>query len=87
VAGLTAANGVDNVTVYVLLFAGQPASSELLAIATFFVLLIEWCVAAAVIGRHKKVADLVGGFGHWLIPVVFIGIGVWVLVRSAALTR
>jgi hypothetical protein len=39
VAGLTAANGVDNVTVYVLLFAGQSPGSELLTIGTFFVLL------------------------------------------------
>ena len=42
VAGLTAANGVDNVTVYVLLFAGQSPGSDLLTIATFFVLLIGW---------------------------------------------
>jgi hypothetical protein len=39
VAGLTAANGVDNVTVYALLFTGLPPGSELLTIATFFVML------------------------------------------------
>jgi cadmium resistance protein CadD (predicted permease) len=87
VAGLSAANGVDNVTVYVLLFAGEPTGSELLTIGTFFVLLLGWCVAAAVIGRRKKVAALVGAVGHWVIPTVFIGVGVWVLVKSGALTN
>src|SRR3982074_318775 len=37
VAALTAANGVDNVTVYVLLFAALPPGSELLTLATFLV--------------------------------------------------
>jgi cadmium resistance protein CadD (predicted permease) len=87
VAGLTAANGVDNVTVYVLLFAGLPPNSELLTIATFLTLLAGLCAAAALIGGHKKVATLVGAGGRWLIPVVFILIGGWVLARSAALAR
>jgi cadmium resistance protein CadD (predicted permease) len=85
VAGLTAANGVDNVTVYVLLFARQSPGHELLTIATFFVLLIGWCAAAALIGSHKKVATPVAAAGRWLIPIVFILIGGWVLARSAAL--
>jgi cadmium resistance protein CadD (predicted permease) len=85
VAGLTAANGVDNVTVYVLLFAGLSPGSEVLTIVTFFVLLGGWCAAAALIGSRKQVAALVGGFGRWLIPTVFIVIGGWVLVRSGAL--
>ena len=87
VAGLTAANGVDNVTVYVLIFAGQPPSAELLTIATFFILLIGWCAAAALIGSHKKVAALVGALGRWLIPAVFIAIGAWVLLKSGALAN
>jgi cadmium resistance protein CadD (predicted permease) len=87
VAGLTAANGVDNVTVYVLLFAGLRPGSEVLTIATFFVLLGGWCAAAALIGSRKQVAALVGGFGRWLIPGVFIVIGGWVLVRSGTLAN
>jgi cadmium resistance protein CadD (predicted permease) len=85
VAALTAANGVDNVTVYVLLFAALPPGSELLTLATFLVLLAGLCAAAALIGGHKKVATLVAAAGRWLIPIVFILIGGWVLARSAAL--
>jgi cadmium resistance protein CadD (predicted permease) len=87
VAGLTAANGVDNVTVYVLLFTGLSPGSELLTIATFFVLLVVLCLAAALIGGRKKVAALVGAAGRWLIPIVFIFIGGWVLAGSGALAR
>lgn len=85
VAGLTAANGVDNVTVYVLLFADQSPGSELLTIATFFFLLVGWCAAAALIGSRKTVATLVAAAGRWLIPIVFILIGGWVLAGSAVL--
>jgi cadmium resistance protein CadD (predicted permease) len=87
VAGLTAANGVDNITVYVLLFAGLSPGRRLLTIGTFFVLLAGWCAAAALIGGRKKVAALVGAAGRWLIPVVFIVIGGWVLASSGALAR
>jgi cadmium resistance protein CadD (predicted permease) len=64
VAVLTIANGVDNVTVYVLHFITLPPSNEAPSIATFFVLLAVWCVAAALIGSHKKISTLVGAAGH-----------------------
>jgi cadmium resistance protein CadD (predicted permease) len=82
VAGLTAANSVDNVTVYLLLFASQPPSHELMTIGTFFVLLIVWCAAAALIGSNKAVAACIGTTGRWFIPVVLIVVGACVLVRS-----
>jgi cadmium resistance protein CadD (predicted permease) len=87
VAGLTAANGVDNVAVYLLLFNAEPPSAQLLTVATFSVLLVGWCAAAAVVGGHKKVVESLGGLGRWLVPSVFIGIGAWILVRSGALTN
>jgi cadmium resistance protein CadD (predicted permease) len=87
VAGLSLANGVDNLTVYVLLFAGLPHDGELLTIGAFSVLLVGWCAAAALIGGRKKVAALVGAAGRWLIPAVFILIGGWVLIRSGALAN
>lgn len=87
VAGLTIANGIDNITVYVLLFAGLKPSSEALAIATFVVLLVLWCAAAAMIGSRKTVTILVGAAGSWLIPTVFITVGGWVLLQSGALAN
>jgi cadmium resistance protein CadD (predicted permease) len=87
VAVLTIANGIDNVTVYVLHFITLPPRNEALTIATFFVLLAVWCVAAALIGSHKKVSTLVGAAGRWLIPTMFIIIGAWVLIRSGVLTK
>jgi hypothetical protein len=34
------------------------------------------CAAAAVVGGHKKVVELLGSVGRWLVPAVFIGIAV-----------
>jgi cadmium resistance protein CadD (predicted permease) len=87
VAVLTIANGVDNVAVYVLHFISLSPSDEALTIAMFFVLLAVWCVAAALIGSHKKVSALVGAAGRWLIPAIFIAIGAWVVIRSGILAK
>jgi cadmium resistance protein CadD (predicted permease) len=87
VAGLTIANGVDNVTVYVLLFAHQRPRDELLTITTFSSLLVGLCGAAALVGGHKKAAELIGGIARWLIPAVFLAIGAWIMIKSDALTN
>ena len=87
VAVLTIANGIDNVTVYVLHFINLSPGAEALTIAIFCVLLALWCVAAALIGNRKTVSTLVGSAGRWLIPTVFIAIGAWVLIESGVLAK
>ncbi len=87
VAVLTIANGVDNVTVYVLHFIDLSPGAEALTIALFCVLLAVWCGAAALIGSRKTVSTLVGSAGRWLIPTVFIAIGTWVVIKSGVLAK
>lgn len=53
-----------------------------------FVLLIAlWCAGGAWLGGHPRVVRLVERAGHWLVPTIFIGIGVLILVSSGVLGR
>ena len=51
------------------------------------VLIGLWCAAAAWLGGHPRVVRVVDRAGHWLVPVVFIAIGVTILVSSGVLGR
>lgn len=82
VAGVTIANGADNVAVYVPVFrALGPADTAVLALV-FVVLIAAWCAAGAWLGNHPRVTRLVERAGRWLVPVVFIAIGAVIVVTS-----
>ncbi|MGI5214749.1 cadmium resistance transporter [Plantactinospora sp. CA-290183] len=63
-----------------------PADAGLFMLV-FVALVALWCAVAAWLGGHPRVIRLVGRAGRWLVPVVFIGIGVVILVGSGVLGR
>jgi cadmium resistance protein CadD (predicted permease) len=84
VAGVTIANGADNIAVYTPLFRTIGVTGSLVTAAVFAVLVAVWCGAASWLGSHRRVIAVVDRYGHWLVPLVFIAIG---LVILAGLTR
>lgn len=84
VAGVTIANGADNIAVYTPVFRTIGLADSLLTVAVFAVLIGVWCLAGSWLGAHRHVIAVVGKIGHWLVPAVFMVIGV-VLLGSAAL--
>lgn len=81
VAGVTIANGGDNVGVYVPLFRTLPAGAVLVTLAVFAVALAGWCLAARWLSRHRVVVAVVARVGHHLVPAVFVLVGLAVLSR------
>ncbi len=79
VAGVTIANGADNLAVYTPLFRTLGLGDALVTVATFAVMVGVWCALGAWLGSHKRVVALVERSGHWLVPAVFVGVGVLVL--------
>jgi cadmium resistance protein CadD (predicted permease) len=79
IAGVTIANGGDNVAVYTPFFHSLNSVNLLTVIVIFAILIAIWCIAAAWLGRHKHLIRLIERFGHWIVPVVFILIGLIVL--------
>ncbi len=74
VAGVTLANGADNISVYVPLFR-KVGGTSLVYIAVFMVFVVVWCAIAAFLARRNAVIATMARYGHWLVPVVFIVIG------------
>jgi len=87
VAGVTVANGADNIAVYTPMFRTLGAAGSVVVVLVFAVLTAAWCAAAAWLGSHRRIIDLVRRSGHWLVPLVFIAIGLVILLESGVLGR
>jgi cadmium resistance transport/sequestration family protein len=87
VAGLTIANGADNVSVYTPVFRTIGTGPTLLTIGVFAVGVALWCLAGSWLGSHKKAVEIVERYGEWLVPAVFIVIGVVIVIESGVLAK
>ncbi|MEV4534446.1 cadmium resistance transporter [Asanoa sp. NPDC049518] len=79
VAAVTMANGADNIAVYTPVFRTVGVVDSLVTIAVFAVLVAVWCLAASWLGGHRRVIAALGRFGHALVPLVFVAIGLVIL--------
>ncbi|WP_406318199.1 cadmium resistance transporter [Streptosporangium sp. NBC_01639] len=87
VAGVTIANGADNVSVYTPVFRTVGPAATAVTIAVFAAGVALWCLAGSWLGSHKKVIEIVGRYGKWLVPVVFITIGALIVTESGVLGK
>ncbi|MEW1588750.1 cadmium resistance transporter [Micromonospora vinacea] len=87
VAGVTIANGADNVAVYVPVFRALGVADSAVFLLVFVLLIALWCAAGAWLGGHRRVVRLVERAGAWLVPTIFIAIGLVILVSSGVLGR
>ncbi len=83
VAGVTLANGGDNVGIYVSLFAARPAKEMALLLAVFAVMLAVWTAAGYALARRSALAGRLRWVGGVVMPWVLIGLGVTILVESS----
>ena len=87
VAGITIANGADNISLYTPVFRTNPVQDTVVTIIVFLVLVAVWCLIARFIGTSKTVSELLERVEHWLVPAVFIGLGLYILIDSGVLIR
>ncbi|BBZ29512.1 hypothetical protein MMAD_38070 [Mycolicibacterium madagascariense] len=80
VAAVTFANGGDNVGVYVPVFATSGATRTALYVVVFLVLLAGLLVAGRYLATRPAIASLLSRWGHVLLPVVLIVVGVAILL-------
>ena len=81
VATVTFVNGADNIGIYTPLFAISDAPRVMVLVAVLYVLLAGWCVAGYLIHRQKAVAYTLQRRGHWIVPVVLIALGIYILLN------
>ncbi len=87
VAGVTIANGADNISVYTPVFRTIGAGATVITVVVFAIGIALWCLAASVMGSHKRVIHVVERYGEWIVPVVFMLIGAVIVLESGVLTR
>ncbi|OUL33053.1 transporter [Nostoc sp. T09] len=86
VASLTVANGSDNISVYVPLFANNNLESFVVIIALFFLLLGVWCYATYQLTHQKTIANFLTRYGNNIVPFVLMGLGAFIVLKSEALS-
>lgn len=86
VAAITIANGSDNIGVYVPLFASSEWESLLIILGIFLTMVGAWCYAAYKLTTLPAITHLLTGYGSSLVPCVLIGLGVFIVKESLALT-
>jgi cadmium resistance protein CadD (predicted permease) len=81
VALVTFANGGDNIGIYAPLFAISAAQQLIELLAVFYLLLGVWCVAGYFIPRHQAFANALRRCGYSLVPLVLVGLGLYILSK------
>jgi cadmium resistance protein CadD (predicted permease) len=79
-ATLTVAGGGDNLAAYIPVLHRIPRAQWPYLFGVFALGVGLWCLLAAHLGGHRRVQGLLDRAGHWLVPAVYIAIGLWVLV-------
>ena len=82
VAGVTLANGGDNIGVYVPLFAARPEAQTALLLATFAVLLVAWTFAGYALARRSVLAGRLRRISGVVMPWVLIGLGLAIVAEA-----
>ncbi|WP_200865745.1 cadmium resistance transporter [Amycolatopsis decaplanina] len=82
VAGITFANGGDNIGVYVPVFASAGKGTLVVYAVVFLVLVGVWCAIGRFLATRPVVARALSRWGHVVLPVVLIGIGLLILIEG-----
>ena len=53
----------------------------------FLVLVAVWCVVGRAVGTNRRVTELLERVEHWLVPAVFIGLGLYIIIESGVVLR
>ncbi|THA50136.1 cadmium resistance transporter [Streptomyces sp. A1136] len=84
VAAVTFANGGDNIGVYVPVFATAGVGRMTVYAAVFLVLVAVWCFAGRFFATRPVIAKGLARWGHILLPLALITIGLLILIEGGA---
>ncbi|MDH6281156.1 cadmium resistance transporter [Prescottella agglutinans] len=84
VAAVTFSNGGDNIGVYVPIFAVASVSTISLFALVFLICVALWCLGGRYFASHPVVARVLARWGHVILPVALIAIGLTILIEGGA---
>ncbi|MBC6432711.1 transporter [Nostoc sp. HG1] len=86
VAAVTIANGGDNISIYIPLFAGHDLTSLGVILSIFFIMVGVWCAIAYFLSRQPTIADILSRYGKAVVPFVLIGLGLFIMYERGTFT-
>ena len=84
VAAVTFANGGDNIGVYVPVFTVAGTSGMTVYTIVFLIGVAIWCAASWFLATRPVIAKSLSRWGHIILPIVLIGIGLTILIEGGA---
>lgn len=84
VAGVTFANGGDNIGIYVPVFLNVGTATVIIYCVVFLILVAGLVLSAKFVATRPPVAEVLERWEHVLFPVVLIGLGIFILVSGGA---
>ena len=85
VAAITIANGGDNISIYVPLYATLTSTGKIIMTVIFLFMTALWCFIAMHIISHPVFKRSIERYGHAISPFVFILLGLYILYESKSL--
>ncbi len=86
VAGVTLANGGDNLAVYVPLFATKSLGSLVVYLLLFFLMTSVWCAGALYLIHHRHMGNAIRRFSQYVVPWILFGLGSYILYEAGSLS-
>ncbi|MBD2136547.1 cadmium resistance transporter [Anabaena sp. FACHB-1237] len=86
VAAVTFANGTDNISIYVPIFASSSGQGLLVILGIFFALVGVLCYMAYRLTHQQAIAQIFTQYGNRFMPYVLIGLGTFIFLDSHSLS-
>ncbi len=78
VIGITITNDGDNIVAYTPVFCTISGSGITVTLAEFVIGVAPWCLAGFWLVSHHQITQVIERWGQWIVPVVFIRIGLYI---------
>ena len=82
VASVTIANGGDNISIYIPLYAAFTNSGKVTMTIVFLLMTAAWCFIANRLSNHPIIKRSLEKYGHIVTPFVFILLGIYIMYES-----
>jgi len=82
IAGVTMANGADNIGVYIPLLTTMEYFDKIQLLAVFTVMVYIWCITARFLARRPLIARQLDKYGHIIMPIVLFLLGIFIFIES-----
>lgn len=80
---ITVMNGGDNIGTYIPLFSQAKGAEIAVYVVTYYILLGVWCLIAFLVMKQKHIVRLAQKYADIVVPFLYVGLGVYVVVKSS----